>query len=112
MKANNLPLIPDKKYFSIGEASDLCQVKTHTLRFWEKEFEILKPLTRRGSRRFYQREDLLIIRKIRSLLYEEGLTISGAKKKIRSKTFSKSSKSNNLVINNLEEILKEIKLVV
>ena len=81
MKVNNLPLIPDKKYFSISEASDLCNVKTHTLRFWEKEFELLKPLTRRGNRRFYQREDLLIIRKIRSLLYEEGLTISGAKKK-------------------------------
>ncbi len=112
MKVNNLPLIPDKKYFSISEASHLCQVKTHTLRFWEKEFELLKPLTRRGNRRFYQREDLLIIRKIRSLLYEEGLTISGAKKKISSKAFSTDSSSNSLVINDLEEILKEIKQVV
>ena len=96
MKANNLPLIPDKKYFSISEASGLCTVKKHTLRFWEKEFDLLRPSTRRGNRRFYQREDILIIRKIRSLLYEEGLTISGAKKKISSKTFSTDSSSNGV----------------
>ena len=112
MKVNNLPLIPDKKYFSISEASGLCTVKKHTLRFWEKEFDLLRPSTRRGNRRFYQREDILIIRKIRSLLYEEGLTISGAKKKLTSKAFSKSSSSKNLIINDLEKILKEIKQVV
>jgi DNA-binding transcriptional MerR regulator len=109
---NKLPSIPDKKYFSISEVSDLCKVKTHTLRFWEKEFDILKPSTRKGSRRVYQREDILIVRTIRSLLYEEGLTISGAKKKISSKESRKESLSNDQLVDDLEEILKEIKQVV
>ena len=74
-----LPAIPGKRYFTIGEVSDLCLVKPHVLRYWEQEFPQLKPVKRRGNRRYYQHEDVLIIRNIRSLLYEQGYTISGAR---------------------------------
>ena len=109
---NKLPAIPDKKYFSIKEVSELCEVKPHTLRFWEKEFDNLKPETRKGSRRVYQKDDLLMIRQIRSLLYKEGLTIAGAKKRLKSKHSTKELLSNDHLIDDLEEILKEIKQVV
>ena len=109
---SNLPSIPDKKYFSISEVSDLCGVKVHTLRFWEKEFDSLKPLTRKGSRRVYQREDILIVRSIRSLLYEEGLTISGAKRKLSSKSSAKRSLPNTNLIDDLQEVLRGIKQVI
>ena len=109
---SKLPFIPDKKYFSIKEVSDLCEVKSHTLRFWEKEFDNLKPETRKGSRRVYQKDDLLMVRQIRSLLYEEGLTIAGAKKRLNSKTPSNKLSSNDHLIDDLEKILKEIKQVV
>lgn len=109
---NNLPTIPNKKYFSIKEASDLCRLKTHTLRFWEKEFKQLRPSTRRGNRRFYQKEDILLIRKIRSLLYEDGLTITGAKKTLKSKKKVEMSSSNQELIQDLEEILENIKEIV
>ena len=109
---NKLRSIPDKKYFSISEVSDLCKVKSHTLRFWEKEFDLLQPSTRKGSRRVYQREDILLVQNIRFLLYEEGLTISGAKKKLSKKGSFNESSSNDHLIDNLEEILKEIKRVV
>jgi len=79
---NELPPIPQKRYFTIGEASELCGVKTHVLRYWEKEFEQLAPTTRRGNRRYYQRQDILLIREIRGLLYEQGFTISGAREKL------------------------------
>lgn len=74
-----LPAIPGKRYFTIGEVGDLCLVKPHVLRYWEQEFPQLKPVKRRGNRRYYQHEDVLIIRTIRSLLYEQGYTISGAR---------------------------------
>jgi len=74
-----LPAIPNKRYFSIGEVGELCNVKPHVLRYWEQEFEQLSPMKRRGNRRYYQREDVLMIRQIRSLLYEQGYTISGAR---------------------------------
>ena len=109
---NKLPAIPDKKYFSIKEVSELCEVKSHTLRFWEKEFKNLKPETKKGSRRVYQKDDLLMVRQIRSLLYEEGLTIAGAKKKLNSKTSPTKLSSNDHLIDDLEKILKEIKQVV
>jgi DNA-binding transcriptional MerR regulator len=76
---NELPTIPTKCYFSIGEVSELCGVKPHVLRYWEQEFSEIKPVKRRGNRRYYQRHDVLIIRQIRSLLYEQGYTIGGAK---------------------------------
>lgn len=74
-----LPEIPSKRYFTIGEVSELCDVKPHVLRYWEQEFSQLKPVKRRGNRRYYQRQDVLIIRSIRSLLYDQGYTIGGAR---------------------------------
>ncbi len=74
-----LPLIPAKRYFTIGEVSDLCGVKAHVLRYWEQEFTQLKPVKRGGNRRYYQHHEVLLIRRIRQLLYEEGFTISGAR---------------------------------
>ena len=76
---NELPAIPGKRYFTIGEVSELCNVKPHVLRYWEQEFPQLKPVKRRGNRRYYQRQDVLMIREIRSLLYEQGYTIGGAR---------------------------------
>ncbi len=79
---NELPTIPGKRYFTIGEVSELCAVKPHVLRYWEQEFPTLKPVKRRGNRRYYQRKDVLLIRQIRSLLYEHGYTIGGARQKL------------------------------
>jgi len=79
---DELPTIPGKRYFTIGEVSDLCAVKPHVLRYWEQEFPQLKPVKRRGNRRYYQRQDVLIIRQIRSLLYDEGFTIGGARQRL------------------------------
>src|SRR5574338_107495 len=76
-----LPPIPAKRYFTIGEVSELCGVKPHVLRYWEQEFTQLKPVKRRGNRRYYQHHEVLLIRRIRELLYEEGFTISGALKR-------------------------------
>lgn len=77
-----LPSIPAKRYFTIGEVSDLCGVKPHVLRYWEQEFTQLKPVKRRGNRRYYQHHEVLLIRRIRELLYEEGFTISGARNRL------------------------------
>jgi DNA-binding transcriptional MerR regulator len=77
-----LPPIPAKRYFTIGEVSDLCRVKPHVLRYWEQEFTQLKPLKRRGNRRYYQHHEVLLIRRIRDLLYREGFTISGARNRL------------------------------
>jgi DNA-binding transcriptional MerR regulator len=74
-----LPEIPAKRYFTIGEVSELCEVKPHVLRYWEQEFAQLKPVKRRGNRRYYQRQDVILIRQIRALLYEQGFTIGGAR---------------------------------
>jgi DNA-binding transcriptional MerR regulator len=79
---DELPVIPAKRYFTIGEVSELCSVKPHVLRYWEQEFPQLKPVKRRGNRRYYQRQDVLLIRQIRSLLYEQGYTIGGARQRM------------------------------
>src|SRR3954452_6943830 len=79
---SNLPPIPAKRYFTIGEVSELCAVKPHVLRYWEQEFAQLKPVKRRGNRRYYQHHEVLLIRRIRELLYEEGFTISGARNRL------------------------------
>ena len=79
---NSLPSIPAKRYFTIGEVSDLCGVKPHVLRYWEQEFTQLRPMKRRGNRRYYQHHEVLMIRKIRDLLYDQGFTISGARNKL------------------------------
>ncbi len=82
IKNVQLPPIPAKRYFTIGEVSDLCGVKPHVLRYWEQEFTQLKPVKRRGNRRYYQHHEVLLIRKIRELLYEQGFTISGARNRL------------------------------
>ncbi|MFZ5465859.1 MAG: MerR family transcriptional regulator [Pseudomonadota bacterium] len=79
---DELPAIPGKRYFTIGEASELCAVKPHVLRYWEQEFPKLSPVKRRGNRRYYQREDIELIRRIRALLYDQGFTISGARQQL------------------------------
>ena len=81
---DELPPIPGKRYFTIGEVSELCAVKPHVLRYWEQEFPQLNPVKRRGNRRYYQRQDVLMIRQIRGLLYEEGFTIGGARLRLAS----------------------------
>ena len=81
-KRVELPPIPAKRYFTIGEVSELCGVKPHVLRYWEQEFTQLKPVKRRGNRRYYQHHEVLLIRRIRELLYEEGFTISGARNRL------------------------------
>src|SRR5215208_5148241 len=80
----DLPPIPAKRYFTIGEVSDLCGVKPHVLRYWEQEFTQLKPVKRRGNRRYYQHHEVLLIRRIRDLLYEQGFTINGARHRLES----------------------------
>jgi DNA-binding transcriptional MerR regulator len=79
---DELPPIPPKRYFTIGEVGELCAVKPHVLRYWEAEFPQLKPVKRRGNRRYYQRQDVILIRQIKSLLYEQGYTIGGARQKM------------------------------
>lgn len=80
--ANALPSIPAKRYFTIGEVSELCGVKPHVLRYWEQEFSQLRPLKRKGNRRYYQHHEVLMVRRIRALLYDQGFTISGARNKL------------------------------
>ena len=90
-----LPGIPSKRYFTIGEVSELCQVKPHVLRYWEQEFTQLKPVKRRGNRRYYQHHEVLLIRRIRELLYEEGFTINGARHRLlEGKPISVSDKTS------------------
>ena len=88
-----LPSIPAKRYFTIGEVSELCGVKPHVLRYWEQEFTQLKPVKRRGNRRYYQHHEVLLIRRIRELLYEEGFTISGARNRLDNSRIEPEEKS-------------------
>ena len=81
-RRDDLPPIPAKRYFTIGEVSELCGVKPHVLRYWEQEFNQLKPVKRRGNRRYYQHHEVLLVRRIRQLLYDEGFTISGARNRL------------------------------
>ena len=83
-KHDELPMIPDKRYFTIGEVSELCGVKSHVLRYWEQMFTTLQPVKRQGNRRYYQYHDIVLIRKIRQLLYSQGYTIDGARQRIAS----------------------------
>ena len=91
-----LPSIPGKRYFTISETSGLCEVKPHVLRYWEQEFSQLKPIKRRGNRRYYQRHDVLLIRQIKELLYDSGYTILGAKQKLNEDESSKQLKKSKL----------------
>jgi DNA-binding transcriptional MerR regulator len=110
---DDLPAIPGKRYFTIGEVSDLCAVKPHVLRYWEQEFPQLKPVKRRGNRRYYQRQDVLVIRQIRSLLYEQGFTIGGARLKLTGEEartdVSQSQQIIRQVRAELEDVLKVLR---
>jgi DNA-binding transcriptional MerR regulator len=87
--SKSLPPIPAKRYFTIGEVSELCAVKPHVLRYWEQEFTQLKPVKRRGNRRYYQHHEVLLIRRIRDLLYEQGFTINGARHRLETEALKK-----------------------
>ena len=106
---NELPAIPGKRYFTIGEVSDLCAVKPHVLRYWEQEFPQLKPLKRRGNRRYYQRQDVILIRQIRSLLYEHGFTISGARQRLSGDEAREDSNQSQQIIRQLCAELEKVR---
>lgn len=110
---DELPVIPGKRYFTIGEVSDLCAVKPHVLRYWEQEFPQLSPVKRRGNRRYYQRQDVITIRQIRALLYDQGFTIGGARQQMSGEASQEDGNQfQQLVgqmINELEELLVVLK---
>lgn len=105
---NELPAIPGKRYFTIGEVSELCDVKPHVLRYWEQEFPNLSPVKRRGNRRYYQRQDVILIRQIRALLYEQGYTIGGARTRLASPDSDQEHSQQNQLIDDLVHELDEL----
>ena len=105
---NELPTIPGKRYFTIGEVSELCAVKPHVLRYWEQEFPQLKPVKRRGNRRYYQRQEVILIRQIRSLLYEDGFTIGGARQKLSGEKIKADSSVSQQIVKQLRIELEEV----
>ncbi|MDO6682750.1 MULTISPECIES: MerR family transcriptional regulator [unclassified Oceanobacter] len=105
---NELPAIPAKRYFAIGEVSDLCDVKPHVLRYWEQEFPQLSPVKRRGNRRYYQRQDVILVREIRELLYGEGYTIQGARQRLEYGASENTAAMDQALIKSMIIELKEI----
>ena len=109
---DELPPIPPKRYFTIGEVGELCTVKPHVLRYWEQEFPQLKPVKRRGNRRYYQRQDVILIRQIKSLLYDQGFTIGGARQRMSGSEeppkASIDSKIFKEMIKDLEEVIAQL----
>ena len=105
---NELPVIPSKRYFTIGEVSELCGVKPHVLRYWEQEFLQLKPVKRRGNRRYYQRHDVILIRQIRSLLYDQGFTIGGARQQLTGEQAKDDTNQSQQLVKQLRMELEEI----
>ena len=105
---DDLPPIPGKRYFTIGEVSELCAVKPHVLRYWEQEFPNLKPVKRRGNRRYYQRHDVLMIRQIRSLLYDQGFTITGARQRLEGAQARVESTISNQIVRQVRQELEEV----
>lgn len=103
-----LPPIPAKRYFTIGEVSELCEVKPHVLRYWETEFPSLEPSKRRGNRRYYQRHDVLMVRQIRSLLYEQGYTIGGARLRLEGEDGKQESALSNQIVRQVRTELEEV----
>ena len=105
---NELPAIPGKRYFTIGEVSDLCGVKPHVLRYWEQEFPQLKPVKRRGNRRYYQRHDVIMIRQIRGLLYEQGFTIGGARQRLSGEEAKEDVNQSQQIVRQMRGELEEL----
>ena len=111
LATTDLPAIPAKRYFTIGEVSELCGVKPHVLRYWEQEFTQLKPLKRRGNRRYYQHHEVLLIRRIRELLYDQGFTISGARNRLDELVAEPTKSPRVARAGNLANLRKEIQNV-
>ena len=105
---DELPPIPGKRYFTIGEVSELCAVKPHVLRYWEQEFPQLKPVKRRGNRRYYQQQDVIVIRQIRSLLYDEGFTIGGARQRLTGDEARSDVSQSQQIIRQMRVELEEV----
>ena len=105
---DELPEIPAKRYFTIGEVSELCAVKPHVLRYWEQEFPQLKPVKRRGNRRYYQRQDVITIRQIRALLYDQGFTINGARQRMSGDVDEQDSTQYKQVVQQMIAELEEV----
>ena len=105
---DELTAIPGKRYFAIGEVAELCGVKPHVLRYWEQEFPQLKPVKRRGNRRYYQRQDVIVIRQIRGLLYEEGFTIGGARNKLTGEEARSDATQSQQIVRQLRLELEEL----
>ena len=105
---NELPPIPAKRYFTIGEVSELCDVKPHVLRYWEQEFPQLSPVKRAGNRRYYQRQDVILVREIRALLYNDGYTIGGARQRLSDEGDSNAVAMDKALIKNMIRELKEL----
>ena len=105
---SELPPIPTKRYFTIGEVSELCGVKSHVLRYWEQEFPMLSPVKRAGNRRYYQRQDVILVREIRALLYQDGYTIGGARQKLSETEESASVAMDKALIKNMIRELKDL----
>ena len=105
---DELPVIPGKRYFAIGEVAELGGVKPHVLRYWEQEFPQLKPVKRRGNRRYYQRQDVIVIRQIRALLYEQGFTIGGARNKLQGEEARSDVSQSQQIVRQLRLELEEI----
>ena len=112
-QSDELPPIPGKRYFTIGEVSQLCEVKPHVLRYWEQEFPQLKPVKRRGNRRYYQRQDVITIRQIRGLIYDQGFTIGGARQRLTGDDAKQDQTQFKLLVKQmiveLEDVLKVLK---
>ncbi|PNS07644.1 MerR family transcriptional regulator [Solilutibacter silvestris] len=105
-----LPPIPAKRYFTIGEVSELCDVKPHVLRYWETEFPSLKPVKRRGNRRYYQRSDVMMVRQIRGLLYEQGYTISGARLRLEGDQGKAAAVATHAAVSPAQDSLRTVRL--
>ncbi len=108
---DELPAIPAKRYFTIGEVSELCAVKPHVLRYWEQEFPQLKPVKRRGNRRYYQRQDVITIRQIRALLYDQGFTINGARQRMSGDVEEQDSTQYKQIVQQMIAELEEVLVV-
>ena len=110
-RTEELPPIPAKRYFAIGEVSELCAVKPHVLRYWEREFAQLDPVKRRGNRRYYQPRDVMMVRRIRSLLYDQGFTIDGARQRLAGKQGAQEQTQSKLVVRQLIAELEDLRRI-
>ncbi len=109
---DELPPIPPKRYFTIGEVGELCAVKPHVLRYWEQEFPQLKPVKRRGNRRYYQRQDVVLIRQIKSLLYDQGFTIGGARQRMSGSGAAEEAPKSSLDSKAFSDLIKDLEEVI